>query len=256
MEILGQPVSRMHIWALILLPAVAVLSSYTLGVFPLPLIIAAVFAALLDIAIREYCLRQKPKLPLSSLITGLIIGSVAPINAPIQMVLVAVAAAIVSKFAIRYRSSNVFNPAAFGLAIGLVVFGLGDEWWAASSYGVYGLAIPIAVVLVVLAYEARRLTTAASFIAASLAFAVAFGGLSSLSLASAVALVFGVNYYFAFVMLVEPRTSPYGVRTQAAYGVALAAIYLGFAYLKIPHTPLLALLAGNVIYLVYRAYIR
>lgn len=57
-------------------------------------------------------------------------------------------------------------------------------------------------------------------------------------------------------MRVEPRTSPYGVRTQAAYGVALAAIYLGFAYLKIPHTPLLALLAGNVIYLIYRAYIR
>lgn len=167
MKILGQPVSSMYVWAIVLLSILAVISSYTLHTFPLALIFAVAASGAMEMLVNGYHLKHEFKIPYSGLITGLIIGSVAPINAPILLVVIASLAAVISKFFIQYRSTNVFNPATLGLIIALPIFGLGDEWWIAGNYNVYNVAIALTPILIILAYEARRLPTALSFIAVS-----------------------------------------------------------------------------------------
>ncbi len=244
----------MYLWTIVLLSALAVISSYTLRAFPLPLVFSIVVAGAAEALIRKFYLKHAFKIPFSGLITGVIIGSVAPINAPLLLILVAVAVAVLSKFFIQYRSLNVFNPASIGLVIALAIFGLGDEWWAAGNYNLYGIAITLTPILIILAYEARRLATAASFVAVSLVSAMLLEGSGALSPIGLITLLFGINYYFAFVMLVEPKTSPNNKYAQAVYGAAIALIYLAFAFSRIPYPLLIALLVGNALYAVYRRY--
>ena len=140
----------MHLWTIVLLSILAVISSYTLHTFPVPLILAVVVAGITEALIRRFYLKHAFKIPYSGLITGLIIGCVAPINAPLLLILIAGIIAVVSKFFIQYRSSNIFNPASLGLIIALAIFGLGDEWWVASNYNIYGIAITLTPILIIL----------------------------------------------------------------------------------------------------------
>lgn len=254
MRISNQPVSPMYLWAIALLSFMVVVSSYTLHAFPLSLILAFVLAGFIEMVMRKCYLKLQFKIPFSGLITGLIIGCVAPINAPPLLILIAVVVAIASKFLIKYRGSNIFNPASIGLVAALAIFNLGDEWWAANSYNIYGVAVSITPLLIILAYEARRLTTAASFIAVSLVLAVALGDLQTPSIANVLTLLFSLNYYFAFVMLIEPKTSPNERYAQAGYGAAVALLYWASASLRIAHPLLVTLLIGNLLYLIYRKY--
>ncbi|MDE1856928.1 MAG: RnfABCDGE type electron transport complex subunit D [Candidatus Micrarchaeota archaeon] len=250
---MDNPVSPMYIWAIALLSALAIVSGYTLHALPISLVVAVASAGTIEILIRNIHRRHKFKIPFSGLITGLIIGSVAPINAPLALVVVAAAIAVASKFFIQYKSSNIFNPATIGLIVALPLFGLGDEWWIASNYNFYGLAVTLTPILVILAYEAKRLTTGMAFVLASLALALALGGTSIVSAGGIAAALFGINYYFAFVMLIEPKTSPNGRYAQAAYGISVAALCFALALFRVPYPLLVSLLAGNTVYLAYRS---
>ncbi|MDE1861271.1 MAG: RnfABCDGE type electron transport complex subunit D [Candidatus Micrarchaeota archaeon] len=254
MNILNQPVSSMYIWAIALLSLLAALSAYTLHVLPLPFIFAIAVGGLAEMAMTKFYLKHPLKVPYSGLITGLIIGSLAPVNSPLALILIACVIAILSKFLIQYKSTNIFNPAALGLIIALPIFGLGVEWWAASNYDVYGIAITLSPVLVMLAHEAKRLPAALSFALVSLILALAIGAKGNVSLSTAVVLLFGINYFFAFVMLVEPKTSPNNNYAQIAYGASIAVLYLAFEFLRVPEASLAVLLLGNALYLVYRMY--
>ncbi len=252
MKVMEQPIGVMYLWAIALLSAIAIFSSYELGEFPYALVLSVLIAALIEILIRRFYQRQRFKIPISGLITGLIVGSVAPISAPLLLVSIAITIAVLSKFFIRYKGGNIFNPAAIGLVVALAIFGAGDEWWAAGNYNIYGLAVTLTPILIILAYESRRLTMALSFVSADLLLMIATGALVHVSVDSIVGLLFGVNYYFAFVMLVEPKTSPYGKYAQIAYGASAAGFYLGLSFLRIQYPLLITLLMVNILYFIYR----
>ncbi len=252
MRLLGNPVALMHVLAVLLLSMLAAFSAYTLRAVPVALLSAVAASAIVEMLIRKYYLRHRFRIPFSGIITGLIIGSVAPVNAPVTLAIVASAAAIASKFLIRYKGTNIFNPASLGLLMALPLFGMGSEWWAAGGYNLHGIAISLAPILIMLAYEARRMPAALSFVAASLLLAAAAAGLQALSLYGVSALAFSVNYYFAFVMLIEPKTSPHGTYAQLAYGSALAMLYTALAYSRFTYPFLAALLLGNIAYAIYR----
>ncbi|MFI5412618.1 MAG: RnfABCDGE type electron transport complex subunit D [Candidatus Micrarchaeales archaeon] len=255
MKILDQPVGGMYLWAVALLSFFVIVASYTLHTFPLALVFGVMAAALIEILIRKFYLKHKFKIPFSGIITGLIIGSVAPINASLFLIAIAVMIAIISKFFIQFKGSNIFNPASLGLIIALAIFGVGDEWWVASNYNIYGIAISLTPLLVILAYEARRLTSAFSFVVVILVLDLILGNyLHSISLSTFAALLFSVNYYFAFVMLIEPKTSPHNKYAQIVYGGLTALLYLGFILYRMPYSLLAALLLANFSYLIYRKY--
>ncbi len=252
MKILNQPVSSMYLWTIALLSILAAMSAYILHSLPLALLLSVAVAALVELLVRRLHLRQPPRVPYSGIITGLIIGTVAPVNAPFLLVIVAAVIAMLSKFFLQYKGSNILNPASIGLIVSLPLFSLGDEWWIASNYNLFGIAITLTPVLVILGYEAKRLPAALSFTAASIVIAIALNPGAGASAQALLSIIFGINYVFAFVMLVEPKTSPSAYSSQAVYGAGLALAYLALAYARIPYPLLVCLLMGNVAYAAYR----
>lgn len=242
----------MYLWAIALLTLLAVVSGYTLHLFPWALISAVASAVVADILISRFHHKHKLRIPFSAIITGLIVGSVAPHNAPVALAVLASLVAILAKNFVRVRRVNVFNPAALGLIVALALFSMGDEWWAAGSFNVYGVAISLAPILIVSAYQARRLTASLSFAIASVGIAIAanLGYLSSLG--GVAALLFSANYYMAFIMVAEPKTSPHKRLPQAVFGAGVAVGIAVFAMAGAPYPSLLALLIGNIAYTGYR----
>jgi Na+-transporting NADH:ubiquinone oxidoreductase subunit NqrB len=253
MRILNQQISSLYLWPIALLSALVIISSYTLRIFPATVIIAVLLASILDIAISKFYHRHsRMRVPLTAIITGLIIGSIAP-PAAYAAVAVAVPVAILSKNFIKVKNTNVFNPATLGLLTALLAFGVRDQWWIASSYNVTGAAVTLTPILIICAYKAKRLTSSLSFLAASLMISILLG----LSVGAAtpygiVAALLSLNYLFAFVMIADPKTSPNGKLPQAAYGVSIAFLFLALSLLRLGSPFLIALLVGNIGYAVYR----
>lgn len=249
MKLFGQPVASMYLWAIALLLLLAAYSAYALHQFPYSLSLAAVLAPLVELATLRI-LHRPMKAPWSGIITGLIIGEVAPINAPMAAIAVACVAAILSKYIIRVKGSNVFNPAAFGMLIGLAIFALEDAWWGAAGIPMQGLALPASIIFVIASYKSGRLVASLSFAATVIVLTVLSGG--SASPYSVLVAAFGVNYFFALLMLAEPKTTPYRNRAQAAYGAGIGVAYEALAVLGVSYPYFLALLLGNIAYAAYR----
>jgi Na+-translocating ferredoxin:NAD+ oxidoreductase RnfD subunit len=242
----------MYIWSIVLLILIAGVSSYTLNQLPLSLILAVAVSALVEIIITKFYLKRGLKIPFSGVITGLIIGSVAPYNASFLVVTTASLVAIFSKFFIKIKKINVFNPAALGLLVSLAAFSIGDQWWAASNYNIYGWTISLTPLFIIPAYKARRLVLSISFIVAFIITNFALGNLpNTLSLSSLDTVFFTTNFFFAFMMLPEPKTSPNKNTAQAAYGISTAILYSALATYKAAYPLLVALLLANIVYALY-----
>jgi Na+-translocating ferredoxin:NAD+ oxidoreductase RnfD subunit len=254
MKILGQPVGWMYVLTIILLTALAAAASYASGVFPFPLLAAVIACSVAEILIAGFYFRRTLKIPYSGIITGLIIGCVAPINAPLALILVASLAAILSKFFIKLRSGNIFNPASVGLLIALGIFSMGDAWWVSMNYSVFGLVIFLTPVLILSAYEARRLVLSLSFVVFIIILTLISAHSPAGVLADTEAAALSVNYFFAFLMLPEPKTSPPKNSEQVVYGALIALLYFALSGSGIPYATFSALLLGNAIYALQRSY--
>jgi Na+-translocating ferredoxin:NAD+ oxidoreductase RnfD subunit len=246
-------VARMYKSAIILLIIVVGVSSYYLREFPFSVITAALACSVIDLAVARLHAKRKLKIPYTAIITGIIIGAVAPSNAGIILLVLASAIAVLSKHFIKMKSSNIFNPAALGLLISLVVFGVGDQWWIAAPIPIYGVLIAITPILAICAYDARRLYTGVSFSVAMFVASLVLGGFAGLhSLAAFWTAIISVNYFLAFIMVSEPKTSPTKRHIQIIYGVALAVMVSLMSFYKVPYALLLPLIIGNIAYLLYR----
>ncbi len=254
MKILSQHIARMYVLTIILFIAFVAASSYGLGLVPYALIVAVACASLVEAAIMVLYLKQKAKIPFSAIITGFIIGAVAPINAPILLVIIASVIAILSKYFVRAKGTNIFNPATLGLLLSLAIFGMGDQWWAASSYNVYGLLISFTPLFIISAYEARRAISGLSFVVVTLVIGLILSKSGNIgSVGYLLTALFSVNYLFAFVMVADPKTSPHKNRLQFAFGASIAIISALLAVYGIPYPLLISLLIGNLAYAAYRS---
>lgn len=221
--------------------------------FPVNLVIAAATVAVLDVAIKKVMLKRKPVMPLSAIISGLIIGSIAPFSASPLVVIVASAVAMLSKFFIRLKGTHIFNPATLGLLVSLALFAKGDEWWAAiASVNVLGYSLLLMPILVIASYKALKLSTAVPFLAA-IAILFHLTGIAPLnSLSGLLPFLESLPYYFAFIMVSEPRTSPYARNEQIAFGTGVAVLSaILFLYTSF-YPVFVALLLGNLAYALYR----
>lgn len=153
--------------------------------------------------------------------------------------------AIASKFMLAINKKHVFNPAAFGVALVALTGAYSASWWL-------GTAVMFPFVLVggfLIVRKIRRSDLVISFIIAAFASMIVFTLLGGLNLISAVqsAFLHSPIFFFAFVMITEPLTTPPTRAMRIAYGLFVGAIFspaVNFA--GIYSTPELALLVGNV----------
>lgn len=155
------------------------------------------------------------------------------------------ALAMAAKFLLATRRKHLFNPAAAGVAIMAATVGLSASWWVAT-----GALMPVVLIGgILMVRKLRRADLVLSFFAAASVVILWNHAASPAALwtaASRAALHLPL-FFFAFVMLTEPLTTPPTRPLRILYGAFTGflftpALHIGSAYF----TPELALLAGNL----------
>src|SRR3989338_4276865 len=201
---------------LVLLPVIALSSSQSpsslsFAAFP------AAFAALLDAA-RSLYWKKPLRFPENSLISGLFIGMILTPGNYFAASLAVLFMFFGKTFLRRNAAFPFFNPAAFGLVSANLLTGLGNAWWAASSWAV----LPLGVFN---AFKNRKLPLEFSFLAVHAALISAVYSTQEPSLEFLFTAAFGVtNAFFAFFMLLEPKTSPHPFKSQVVHGTLVALL--------------------------------
>ncbi len=153
--------------------------------------------------------------------------------------------AMASKYIFAIKKKHIFNPAAFGVASTALVLGQSASWWVGSAP-----LLPFVLLGgVLMVKKLLRSDLVLSFLAilflATLSFGF-FGGTNVIQLASQ-AIFESPVFFFAFVMLTEPLTTPPTENLQMVYGALVGFLFVPqFHVGSFYFTPELALLAGNV----------
>ncbi len=154
--------------------------------------------------------------------------------------------AMASKYMLAIRSKHLFNPAAFGVALTALTINGNATWWVGGNLPLAPFVI-IGGLLVV--RKIKRSDLVWSFFVAALASIMATTAQGGGDWFGAVpkALLHSPIFFFAFVMLTEPLTTPPTRFLRIFYGALVGVLYAPAIHLGgIYSTPELALLVGNI----------
>lgn len=187
--------------------------------------------------------------PDGSLITGLIIAMILTPYEPWHLAAAATVIAVASKYAIRTRSANVFNPAALALVVTFLAFNTGQSWWGALPELPSAALILLFASGVFISARVNKLPVVLSFLGTYyLAITLsAFIGDPAHVAELYRAPDLHAALFFAFFMVTEPPTSPPKRRDQLVYGAIVgAAAYAVFALVGAAYFLLAGVLVANV----------
>jgi Na+-translocating ferredoxin:NAD+ oxidoreductase RnfD subunit len=206
-------------------------------------------AALIDVLI----LRKRHdewEFPSGAVLTGLFVAMVLSPFEPWYVATCTSAVAVLSKYVVRTRSANVFNPAALALVAAYYVFNTGQSWWGALP------EIPPEVGLTVLFATGIFITDRVNKMPLVLMFLGSYYLLFTITAfvgdPRGVAGIFRAPelhavLFFAFFILTDPPTSPVKYPDQLVCGVIVAAAsYAVFEVIGAAHYLLAGVLVGNV----------
>lgn len=218
------------------------------------LVSAMLTAGLLD-AIILRIRKNVWEFPSGAVLTALIVAMVLRAQEPWYVVAITSAIAILSKYVIRARTANVFNPAALAIIASFYLFHTGQSWWGALPE----VALPVQLVLaatgIFIADRVNKMPLVLSFLGVYfLLFTVtAFAGDPQ-----RVAEVFRAPdlqaaVFFAFIILTDPPTSPAKYPDQLICGALVATT--AYAVFEL-HGAVYYLLAGVLVGNVWEAWRR
>ncbi|AHV99651.1 RnfABCDGE type electron transport complex subunit D [Paenibacillus sabinae] len=192
--------------------------------------------------------KRKRILPDGAAVTGLIIALILGTTTSWPEVALTAAVAILSKHFLVYKKKPVFNPAAFGLLMSVIIFGTGQSWWGAFG----DLPVWMIGFLLIGGYavtnRVNKYPQLFSFFAFYFVLQLLMGLYHAGDASDALRPPFiNAALFFGFFMLTDPPTSPIKVKDQIIFGAlsALAgsvvyALFGGLIYLFI------GLLIGNL----------
>lgn len=179
----------------------------------------AVFSALCVESVLLYLRTKTWKLTSSSIITGLIIGYVLSSDQAWWKLLAASALAILSKYLIVFKKKQIFNPAAFGIFLTLILFGASTQW--KGTYAWY-ILLPCGIYF---AQKIGKLQIVISYLLVSL---VLFGAQAIMHKIPLVHILGYLSYFYIFVMIIEPKTSPAKPGEKIIFGAGIAVLIFIF----------------------------
>lgn len=196
------------------------------------------------------CLMAKRKriVPDGAVITGLIISLIMSVTASGFIIAATAAISILSKHLLVYRKKPIFNPAAFGLLMSILVFGTGQSWWGAFG----DLPAWTVMFLLIGGYavtsRVNKYPQVFSFLGTLFVLLFLMGHFNVGDASDALRPPFiNAALFFGFFMLTDPPTSPAKVKDQLIFGSLAAAagtvvygLFGGLMYLFI------GLLLGNL----------
>lgn len=208
---------------------------------------AAAAAMLIDAPLLR--LREEEWLfPDGALITGLIVAMILSPHEPWYVAAITSALAVLSKYVLRGRSANVFNPAALALVVTYYLFDTGQSWWGALPE-----LPPVALGALLLTgvFISARVNKAPAVIAFlgsyfALATIAAFVGDPAHVAELYRAPDLQAALFLAFFMVTDPPTSPPRRADQLAYGaIAGVTSYAVFALIGAVYFLLAGVLVAN-----------
>lgn len=153
--------------------------------------------------------------------------------------------AISSKYIFAIRKKHIFNPVA--ISVLLISFGLGAPitWWVGTLFMMPFIILGGLLVL----RKTQRFSMIISFYATSLTLIAIFTLINGGSLVTTAGQIFFYSplFFFAYVMLTEPLTTPPKRSSQMLYGGLVGLLFPPQVhFLSVYSTPELALVIGNI----------
>jgi len=205
--------------------------------FLLAIGISVISAAIID-CIASYLKKKEFVLTESSIITGLIIGCVLSSREKWWLIALTALLAIASKHIIRFRNKHFFNPAAFGIIVSVFFLGASTEWKGAYLW--YVIAPFGAYVL----FKIKKLELVIGYFIASF---ILFGGQAIMDKVNIFNILGYLNYFFIFIMLIEPMTTPATKSGKIIFGLLSGVLIFIFYMFGVKEAELVALLCANLL---------
>ncbi len=180
----------------------------------------AVICALATECLLTYIKERTRVISSSAVITGLIIGLVISSSGQAAWITpLAVLVAIGSKYLLRLKGRHIFNPAGLGILFMILLFNSSTDWSGTYYWYILGPAG------LYFSYKIRKLEVILSYFIVSL---LLFGA-QALAQKIYLSAVFGYfSYFFIFIMLIEPKTSPVSKIGKIIFGAGTAALIFTF----------------------------
>jgi len=212
------------------------------------LLTAVALAAALDVMILR-TRHTRWEFPSGAVLTALIVSMVLSVQTPWYVVALTSALAVVTKYVVRTRAGNVFNPAALAIVVTFPVFHAGQSWWGALPEVAPLVQLALIAAGVFIADRVNRMPLVLVFLAAyyGLFTVTAFTGDPAW-----VAEVFRTPdlqaaLFFALFILTDPPTSPVRYFDQVIFAMIVALTsYAIFEWTGAVYYLLAGVLVGNL----------
>jgi Na+-translocating ferredoxin:NAD+ oxidoreductase RnfD subunit len=188
--------------------------------------------------------------PGGAVLTAMIVAMVMRAQEPWMVPVVASVVAVLSKYLIRTRQANVFNPAALALVLMFYLMPHGQSWWGAlPEVSPLWLRAVLLAGGLYLTSRVNKLPLVLTFLGA---YFCLFTATAFLGDARHVAEIFrspdiDAVLYFTLVILTDPPTSPPKYQGQWVFGLITAvASYAVFMAFGVAYFMLAGVLVGNV----------
>ncbi|MEI9811509.1 MAG: RnfABCDGE type electron transport complex subunit D [Acidobacteriota bacterium] len=210
---------------------------------------AVLAAGLVDLLILK--LRKKVwEFPSGAVLTAMIVSMVIRAQEHWYVAAVTSVVAVLSKYLIRTRSANVFNPAAIAIVSMFYVFHMGQSWWGAlPEVTPLWLQAALLVTGIYITDRVNKMPLVLSFLGT---YFVLFTATAYLGNPQWVAEIFRspdieAAIYFSLIILTDPPTSPAKYPDQIICGAIVAVVsYAVFEKFGVVYFLLAGVLAGNV----------
>ena len=212
------------------------------------LLSAIAAAALLDALILR-SRRTHWNFPGGAILTAMIVAMVLRAQEPWYVVTATAVLGVLSKYLLRSRAANVFNPAALAIVITFYVFHTGQSWWGALPEVTPVAQLTLAAGGILIADRVNKMPLVLAFLGSYfLLFAVtAFVGSPQRVAEIFRAPDLQAALFFAFIILTDPPTSPVRYPDQLICGAIVATVsYAVFEWAGAVYYLLAGVLAGNV----------
>ncbi|MDD5409753.1 MAG: RnfABCDGE type electron transport complex subunit D [Candidatus Omnitrophica bacterium] len=155
----------------------------------------------------------------SSVVSALIIGFVLASDNPWWVISLAAIFAIISKHLIRFNKKHIFNPAAFGVFLSIIFLGANTQW---KGTFLWYILVPAGLYFT---YKIRKLELIAGYLITALGL---FGIQAAVNKVSLINIFGYLSYFYIFIMLIEPKTTPIKPLAKLVFGIAAAILIFIF----------------------------
>lgn len=182
-------------------------------------IVAGLFFAVLFSVLTEgvilYVKTKKIQITASAITSGLILGLVFSSESPWWMFLTLAILTIGLKHLVRFHGKNLFNPATLGIFLVVLLLKGYTEWKGAY---VWYVLVPAGLYLV---YKIKKMELALGYFLTSLLLFIP----QALKQGTPILEIFGYfNYFFIFIMMIEPKTTPAQRWPKFLFGAGVALL--------------------------------